>query len=104
MPRISLRSLQTATGILAIIFFLWWSTSSSSKEPSAVVFQFDKARKVEPFIPTPNGSWPERAEQSKAMFLRAYHAYEKYAFPADELLPESEEGSQQYVITLGGRF
>lgn len=36
--------------------------------------------------------WEERAEKVKAAFLHAYHGYEKYASPRDELLPLSKAG------------
>ncbi|KAG9033888.1 hypothetical protein FRB95_014091 [Tulasnella sp. JGI-2019a] len=91
MPRIPVRSLQTAAGVVAVTILLWWSSLPSTK---TIVFPFN-SRATNVVIPsTINSSWPERAEQSRAAFLRAYHAYEEHAFPADELLPESEEGSK----------
>lgn len=40
--------------------------------------------------------WEERAGKVKAAFLHAYHGYEKYAAPRDELLPLSKEGINKY--------
>ena len=34
--------------------------------------------------------WEKRAQEVKAAFVHAYSNYEKYAFPADELLPLSK--------------
>ncbi|KAG8899985.1 hypothetical protein FRC00_000336 [Tulasnella sp. 408] len=36
--------------------------------------------------------WTKRAEEVKAEFLHAYHAYEAHAFPRDELRPASQSG------------
>jgi hypothetical protein len=40
------------------------------------------------FAETPD-IWIERAVQVKEAFRHAYHGYEQYAFPHDELLPVS---------------
>ena len=40
--------------------------------------------------------WNSRAVSVKEAFLRAYHSYERYApFPADELLPVSNQSVKQ---------
>ncbi|KAK0467187.1 glycoside hydrolase family 47 protein [Desarmillaria tabescens] len=40
-------------------------------------------------VPTPPQVWDERARQVKRAFLHAYHGYERYAAPHDELKPVS---------------
>ncbi|SJL03943.1 uncharacterized protein ARMOST_07300 [Armillaria ostoyae] len=40
-------------------------------------------------VPTPPQVWDERARQVKRAFLHAYHGYERYAAPHDELKPIS---------------
>ncbi|KAG8962485.1 hypothetical protein FRC05_005330 [Tulasnella sp. 425] len=40
--------------------------------------------------------WTKRAEEVKAEFLYAYHAYEARAFPRDELKPGSKTGVDNY--------
>lgn len=41
--------------------------------------------------PPPAVNWTARAEQVKQAFLHAYHGYEEFASPADELLPLSNK-------------
>lgn len=38
-------------------------------------------------VPDRNVNWPSRANAVKQAFAHAYHGYETYAFPEDELLP-----------------
>lgn len=45
------------------------------------------SRPESPAAPVSTVDWEARAEEVKKMFVRAYHAYEKYASPADELRP-----------------
>ncbi|KAI5123518.1 hypothetical protein M0805_006678 [Coniferiporia weirii] len=40
--------------------------------------------------------WSERAERVKEAFLHAYHGYEEYASPADELLPLSNSSIDNF--------
>ena len=42
--------------------------------------------------------WETRAEDVKDAFLHAYHGYEKYAAPFDELLPVSASGVNKYNL------
>jgi hypothetical protein len=50
-----------------------------------------KPAPYEPPPPKPSPTtWPGKAEAVKDAFLHAYHGYEHYAMPADELLPNSE--------------
>lgn len=39
--------------------------------------------------------WDARAERVKNAFVHAYDAYEKYAFPMDELLPITRKGKNK---------
>ena len=38
-------------------------------------------------VPDQDADWPARANAVKQAFAHAYHGYETYAFPEDELLP-----------------
>lgn len=42
---------------------------------------------VEFDVPDRNVDWAARANAVKQAFAHAYHGYERYAFPEDELLP-----------------
>ena len=42
---------------------------------------------VEFDVPDRNADWPARANAVKQAFAHAYHGYETYAFPEDELFP-----------------
>ncbi|TFK26226.1 mannosidase [Coprinopsis marcescibilis] len=44
----------------------------------------------------PSNVWRYRADQVKQAIGHAYHGYEKYAMPKDELRPMTEEGMNQY--------
>jgi hypothetical protein len=44
--------------------------------------------------------WAERASKVKNAFLHAYHGYERYAAPHDELKPVSNRASYVYVVCL----
>lgn len=44
---------------------------------------------------TDNATWPGRADAVKAAFVHAYHGWERWAAPADELLPLSEESKDK---------
>lgn len=46
--------------------------------------------------PIPSEEWETRAERVKEAFLHAYHGYEKYAMPKDELRPVSNKGMNSY--------
>jgi hypothetical protein len=48
--------------------------------------------------PTPPEVWAERAAQVRNAFLHAYHGYERYAAPHDELKPVSNRASDEYVV------
>lgn len=40
-------------------------------------------------------TWPEKAQAVKGAFVHAYHGWERWAAPADELLPLSEESQDK---------
>ena len=42
-------------------------------------------------------TWDDRAEKVKEAFLHAYHGYEKYAAPGDELRPLSNTRADELV-------
>ena len=44
-------------------------------------------KEVEFGVPDPHVDWAARANAVKQAFVHAYHGYEAYAFPGDELLP-----------------
>jgi endoplasmic reticulum Man9GlcNAc2 1,2-alpha-mannosidase len=45
----------------------------------------------------PATTWPGKAEAVKDAFRHAYHGWEKYAAPADELLPNSARKVNKYI-------
>jgi mannosyl-oligosaccharide alpha-1,2-mannosidase len=45
--------------------------------------------------PTTKAEWAERADIVKKSFLHAYHGYEKYALPHDELTPLTNNSSDK---------
>ena len=45
-------------------------------------------------------TWASRAEQVREAFLHAYHGYERYAFPHDELRPISNSSSDRYALSF----
>ncbi|KAG8900579.1 hypothetical protein FRB99_005969, partial [Tulasnella sp. 403] len=47
--------------------------------------------------PTTQAVWDDRANQVKASFVHAYDGYQKFAFPEDELLPVSNNGTNNYM-------
>ena len=48
------------------------------------------------FDDVPIDVWETRAKDVKEAFLHAYHGYEKYAAPSDELLPLSDSRVNKY--------
>lgn len=50
---------------------------------------------------TTRSEWRRRAAAVKEAFLHAYDAYEREAFPKDELRPLTADGMQMYVSILG---
>jgi hypothetical protein len=41
--------------------------------------------------------WPQCGEEVKQAFLHAYHGWEKYAAPKDDLLPLLDRGIDEYI-------
>jgi len=50
-----------------------------------------------PDAPYRHADWPARANAVKQAFAHAYHGYETYAFPEDELLPLTNSSEMKYV-------
>ncbi|KAJ3501629.1 hypothetical protein NMY22_g18861 [Coprinellus aureogranulatus] len=51
---------------------------------------------LEPEVHVSSAEWESRAERVKEAFKHAYHGYEKYAMPKDELRPITNEGMNSY--------
>ncbi|KAG8933280.1 hypothetical protein FRC02_012179 [Tulasnella sp. 418] len=72
-----------ALGVLIIGYGLWRAGSATTELPP-------------PSHTDDNELWQKRAELVKNEFLQSYRAYEKYAFPKDELRPYAKEGINNY--------
>jgi Glycosyl hydrolase family 47. len=51
-----------------------------------------RVRFTDPDDLVPSLVWKERAERVRQAFAHAYHGYEQYAMPRDELRPITKEG------------
>jgi hypothetical protein len=92
----------------ALVFGLWWFFAYFAPPPSTILPDAfppypppgsgkpplwkppsdEVAKPAGPAKPADSpGDWNARAEAVKEAFLHAYHGYEKYAMPADELKP-----------------
>jgi hypothetical protein len=69
---------------------------------------YDKTSPSRPTLhlgsPYPGGeapaTWPTRANAVRDAFKHAYRGYERYAAPADELLPLSEQPTDKWAIAV----
>ena len=79
---------------LAIIFilFLWPSSSTGLHGTLGDIFSWGSENRRPNYEGTPKS---KRAEAVKEAFLHAYGAYERYAMPADELLPLKNRSIQK---------
>lgn len=99
------------TSIVFFAFFALLHTASPSR-PSfgwGIIKDHDKQGEetvlewpvhYSPLVNVPEHVWANRAEQVKYAFMHAYHGYEEYAAPRDELKPLSREGVNKYVDIL----
>ncbi len=85
-----LRNVVYAVAICLTLYILFFTTAS--RETFSHIPEYLKPR---PNQQTKN--WPEKSERVKAAFLHAYHSYERYAAPYDELRPKTRVGSNQCV-------
>jgi mannosyl-oligosaccharide alpha-1,2-mannosidase len=83
-----LRNVVYAVAICLTLYILFFTIASRET-------YIPKYLKPRPDQQTQN--WPEKSERVKAAFLHAYHSYEQYAAPHDELRPKTRVGSDQYV-------
>ena len=99
-PRLSSRY-----GIFGIISFIFLITLFHLHPIAPIYFNNEPLS----IWPTPNSplpthsedvqvDWPQRAEEVKQAFLHAYHGWEKYAAPQDDLLPLMKQGINEYLI------
>lgn len=65
--------------------------------PPLSIFEGDEDELEWRFGKGPNADWPARAARVRQSFLHAYHGYEAYAAPRDELLPLSNLSTDKYV-------
>ncbi|TFK51900.1 glycoside hydrolase family 47 protein [Heliocybe sulcata] len=79
--RLGFRYLGFAAGSLMVLYMLYSITLGPTDVLSIPREVFKSS--------TPPAVWEMRAEEVKQAFLHAYHGYEKYAAPHDELLPMS---------------
>jgi mannosyl-oligosaccharide alpha-1,2-mannosidase len=88
---------------LLLVLGLWSSSPSITRVPLSIEKDKDVqySRFSEPKIyddETDQPNWSYRERAVKDAFLHAYHAYERNAFPADELAPLTNKRRQKLVI------
>lgn len=78
------------------LYFLWPVSVRSSLQ------LFSPGNKNQPSYT----NWPKakRAHAVKEAFVHAYGSYEKYAMPADELMPVRNKTQQKYVRLYGQSY
>lgn len=84
----------SAYGFMAISV-LWLLFNSFSSGPTPFAFPpeaYEEAELAPPHV------WKGRADRVKEAFLHAYHGYEHYAFPHDELRPLSNRDRDKFVV------
>ena len=86
LPRPALRNLVYAATVSLFLTVIYYNVGD--QRPSLI-------SSVE-FNDVPVDVWETRAKEVKDAFLHAYHGYEKYAAPSDELLPVSDSRVNQY--------
>jgi hypothetical protein len=78
--RITIRHVYLTVSISAILTTLYYVYVTRDR------FSQDAHVKMPPTL---QDDWAERAAQVKEAFRHAYHGYEQYSFPYDELMPVS---------------
>ncbi|KAG6821472.1 hypothetical protein H0H93_010196 [Arthromyces matolae] len=81
------RNLLYATLFFSCIYLLNLTARSSGSTSSG---------SIEKFVIRPPQAWEETAAQVRRAFLHAYHGYERYAAPHDELLPLTDNMSDTF--------
>ena len=95
---IAVRYLLLSSTIIIILWTFHTLLSSSHSPPRPVKpapHKKDDLTHVLPKRPPRPKAWSDAAEGVKQAFLHAYHGYEDYAAPFDELLPMSRKGSNR---------
>jgi mannosyl-oligosaccharide alpha-1,2-mannosidase len=80
-----LRNIAYLAATLTTLYAVYFITSSNDA--------FDNLR--DKVYPGPSYVSRNRAKQVKSAFVHAYHSYEQYAAPHDELRPGTKMGSDQ---------
>jgi len=84
--------------VIAVIVFLLFYHSNRS--PASIKLGEWKSSLKYQGRTTTRSEWRRRAAAVKEAFLHAYDAYEREAFPKDELRPLTADGMQMYVSIL----
>ena len=84
----SIRNLCYIATISLLLYGLFFI--AATKEPTDYLPDY-----LKPKVHQRPSIWPRRADSVKAAFVHAYHGYEKYAAPHDELRPITKVGSNQ---------
>jgi mannosyl-oligosaccharide alpha-1,2-mannosidase len=85
----SIRNLCYIATISLLLYGLFFI--AATKEPTDYLPDY-----LKPKVHQRPSIWPRRADSVKAAFVHAYHGYEKYAAPHDELRPITKVGSNHY--------
>ncbi|ETW78786.1 glycoside hydrolase family 47 protein [Heterobasidion irregulare TC 32-1] len=96
---IAVRYLLLSSTIIIILWTFHTLISSSHSPPRPVKSaprKKDDLTYVLPKHPPRPKAWSDAAEGVKQAFLHAYHGYDDYAAPFDELLPMSRKGSNSF--------
>ncbi|KAI0690301.1 seven-hairpin glycosidase [Cytidiella melzeri] len=101
LKRLRLGPRHVIFGIISLIFMFTLYHISAVPHREHVEPHIGKVqlRPAQPEFPTTRPEdvdWPRRAEEVKAAFLHAYHGYEKYAAPHDDLLPLKNQGADHF--------
>lgn len=91
MLRLTTRQLRIliATGII-LVLVQWYASPSPQESASAEHFDWTGTHHH-----NSSDTWRSRSEEIKQAFVHTYAAYEKSAFPADELQPLTEKGTNK---------
>jgi len=76
------------TTICLVLYGLFFI--AATKEPASYLPDY-----LKPKVYQRPSIWQAKADSVKTAFIHAYHGYEKYAAPQDELRPTTNAGSNQ---------
>jgi len=82
--------------VLFSVYLLYHSTYTYPQSSASL----DVTEVYEPPVEVSEEVWTERANQVKLAFLHAYHGYERYALPHDELKPISSGYQDKCVFWI----